>query len=351
MNELFDVFSLLDSAVEAEVFPGAAACVGDKNGMIYSKCVGKRDIYKDQPMRIDTLFDLASLSKVVSTMPVVMLLAERGKISLYDFVYDYLPEFEDDKNLKVINLLTHTSGFEPFSMLSEKSSDFKGAIRYIAQSKRVFGVGEKVLYSDYNFILLQAIIQKVTGETLDKVSCDMVFKKLHMDSTCYNPKYSENIAATEFNPELNKCLKGIVHDENARFFNGVSGHAGLFSNAEDLSRYCRMYLNDGKTGKDKVFFCKNTIDCITHNYTAHLGESRGLGFCIKKNGEKSSGGELISEGSFGHTGFTGTSLWIDKKLEIYIILLTNRVHPSRDNNKIIRFRRLFHNAVVSSFNK
>lgn len=351
MINLSNAFNLIDKGADTGVFPGAAACVGNKEGIIFSKSCGYRELQEKEPMELDTLFDLASLTKVTATMPVIMQLTQKGMVSLFDFVYEYLPDFKEDKNLRIINLLTHTSGFEPFSLLSTKCSDFKGAIKYIAASKRIYGVSSRVLYSDYNFIVLQAIIEKVTGETFEKVCTDLVFKPLHMDSTGFNPGYSENIAATEFDTVSNKYLKGIVHDENARFFNGVSGHAGLFSNIYDLSKYCLMYLTEGKIDNGRSFFSKNTIECITHNYTAALGESRGLGFCVKKNGENSSGGELISEGSYGHTGFTGTSIWIDKKLGIYVILLTNRIHPNRDNDSIIRFRRLFHNAVISSFNK
>lgn len=144
-------------------------------------------------------------------------------------------------------------------------------------------------------------------------------------------------------------LKGIVHDENAKFFDGISGHAGLFSTVFDLSKYCSSYLI--QSNEDRKILSENSIKCVIHNYTKDLGESRGLGFCIKSHGENSSGGELISEGSFGHTGFTGTSIWIDRALGIYIILLTNRIHPSRNNIKIIRFRRVFHNAVIGSLSK
>lgn len=352
MLDLSNAFNLIDYGVAQGIFPGACACVGNREGIILSKRAGLRQLFeKDEPVELDTLFDLASLTKVTATMPVIMQLVQKGIISLFDFVFEYLPDFKEDKNLKIINLLTHTSGFEPFSQLSQKCSDFSGAIEYIASSKRICDISSRVLYSDYNFIVLQGIIEKVTGQAFENICTDLVFKALGMNNTCFNPRYNDNIAATEFDSVSDKYLKGIVHDENARFFNGVSGHAGLFSNIYDLSKYCRMYLNEGKIDKDRSFFSKSTIECITHNYTADLGESRGLGFCIKKNGENSSAGELISEGSYGHTGFTGTSIWIDNKLSIYIILLTNRIHPNRNNDSIIRFRRLFHNAVTASFSK
>ena len=279
-----------------------------------------------------------------------MLLMQQGKLSIYDLVSDYLDDFKYDEELRVINLLTHTSGFEPFSALYDNCSDYGEVIKYIAGTKRVFKIGEKVLYSDYNYILMKAIIEKITGESMD-ISCKKyLFEPLNMRDTCFNPAYSDNIASTEFAKASGKYLKGIVHDENARYFGGISGHAGLFSTLEDLSKYCSMYLNDGRLSDGSVLLNRCTIECMIHNYTENLGEGRGLGFCVKDYG-KCSGGDLLSTQAFGHTGFTGTSLWIDKKFGIYIILLTNRVHPYRSNNAIIRFRRIFHNAVVASIIK
>lgn len=347
-DKIVKAFKLIDDGVQKKVFPGAVACIGNKNGIIYKKISGYRSLYpKKEKMEIDTLFDMASLTKIVAVTPLVMILLEQGKISLYDLVSDYLEDFKEDKETRIIHLLTHTSGFEPFSNLYNNCKDFDDAIKYIANTNKVFGVSQKVLYSDYNYILMKAIIEKITGEPME-VSCyKYLFKPIGMKDTGFNPKYKENIASTEFDSLSGTYLKGIVHDENARFFGGVSGHAGLFSTLDDLSKYCRMYLNDGIMENSERLLNKKTMEIMIHNYTFNLGESRGLGFCIKDY-ENSSGGELISKGAFGHTGFTGTSLWIDKELEVYIILLTNRVHPDRSNNEIIRFRRLFHNAVIAA---
>lgn len=346
MGKFTDSMKLLDEGINQGVFPGAVACIGDKNGIIREKCVGHKALYPEcEKMEINALFDMASLTKVVASTPMVMVLLQQGKLSLYDFVGDYLEPFKDDTELRIINLLTHTSGFEPFSDLYNRCKDFEEAVKYISTTKRVFPVNNGVLYSDYNFILVKAIIEKILGEPMDTVCTKYVFEPIGMKDTSFNPKDKERAIATEFDPGTGKYLRGIVHDENARFFNGVSGHAGLFSTAHDLSLYCSMYLNEGKLSDGSIFLGKNTIECMLHNYTAGMGESRGIGFCIK-NYENSSAGELMSEGSFGHTGFTGSCLWIDRKLGIYIILLTNRVHPDRSNNKIIRFRRLFNNTVI-----
>jgi CubicO group peptidase (beta-lactamase class C family) len=346
--KLRDALELMDRGVEEGVFPGGVVSIGNREGIIAEKQVGLRQITPEKKvMQNNTLFDLASLTKVVATTPLLIRLMEMGEISLYDLVADYLPDFQKDTNLRIIHLLTHTSGFEPFSALYETCGNFDEAIRYISESKRLFDVSKDTLYSDYNFILLKAIIEKITSEPFE-LSCErLVFAPLKMYQTVFNPK-SDNVAATEADMKTGQVLEGVVHDENARFFGGVSGHAGLFSTARDLSNYCAMYLNEGKLDDGSVFFCEKTIECMRHNYTEGLGESRGLGFCIKKHGENCSGGELISEGSFGHTGFTGTSIWIDPEIGIFIVLLTNRVHPTRDNNKIIQFRRIFHNTVIAA---
>lgn len=348
MGQYESVLNLIDEAVKNGIFPGAVACIGDKNGIIAEKAAGYKALFeKPEKMEIDTLFDLASLTKVVATTPMFMKLLEQGEISLYDFVGDYLEPFKADKELRIINLLTHTSGFEPFSALYEKCNSFEEVLQYISTTNRAFPLNKAVLYSDYNFILLRAIIEKITFKSFDVACQEYVFKPLDMKNTTFNPQNKEKAAATEYDSTSNSYLKGIVHDENARFLGGVSGHAGLFSTLQDLSLYCEMYLNNGKNYDKKTFLTESSIRCMTHNYTKNLGESRGLGFCIKDY-ENSSSGELMSEGSFGHTGFTGTSLWIDKKKGIYYILLTNRVHPNRNDNRIIRFRRLFHNAAAAA---
>jgi CubicO group peptidase (beta-lactamase class C family) len=347
MSGLTDAFNLLGQGVEDGAFPGAVACVGNRDGVMLEKAVGYRQIHPArEPMTVDTRFDLASLTKVVATTPLLFRLVEQGRISLFDPVCEYLDDFKNDQSLRIVNLLTHTSGLTPTRFLFDQCKTEAEALRCISESERVFEVGKDVLYNCFNYFLLKTIIEKVTGESFD-VGCERhIFSPLEMADTGFNPK-GYNIAATEFDASSETYIKGIVHDENARFLDGVSGNAGVFSTVRDLSKYCAMYLSDGKLPDGKQLFSKNTIHAMTHNYTAHLGDSRGLGFCVKKNGENCSGGELISEGSFGHTGYTGTSLWIDPKIGIYIILLTNRVHPSRENNKIIRFRRLFHNAVIA----
>lgn len=347
MGRIDDAFILLEDGLQNGVYPGVTACVGDRYGIIKSISLGTLGKNSNVSVNYETLFDLASLTKVVATTPIIVRMLEEGKISLYDLVSDYLEEFKGNKDLRLINLLTHTSGFEAFSDLYNKCDHMKEAIEYIAKSSRVYEIDKEVLYSDYNFILLKEIVERILNKPFEVVANEYVFEPLNMNNTKFNPKDKSNIACTEFDSISGKYLKGIVHDENARFFGGVSGHAGLFSNIKDLSKYCEMYLDFGKSYNDKMFIGKSSIEMIRHNYTCGLDESRGIGFCVKDY-ENSSGGELISKGSIGHTGFTGTSMWIDFELGIYMILLTNRVNLGRENNKIIKLRRHFHNAVVNA---
>jgi serine-type D-Ala-D-Ala carboxypeptidase len=338
-------FDKLEQGVREGVFPGAVACVGNKEGIIYSRNCGYRQLYPlREEMELDTLFDIASLTKVTATLPLLMVFLQKGNLSLYDAVGDYLKAFENEKELKIKHLLTHTSGFEPYSRMDQKGIKLEDITSYIAGTKRMFPIGKEVVYSDYNFILLKFILEEIVQESFEEACRKYVFNPLEMKNTIFNPQQSDNIAATEFCEERKEFLKGVVHDENARYFGGVSGHAGLFSNLEDLSKYCEMYLNNGRTASGDLFFSPTTINGIIHNYTRGLQENRGLGFCVRGL-ENSSGGELFSEEAFGHTGFTGTSIWIDRVRGIYIILLTNRVHPNRENTEIIKFRRHFHNAV------
>lgn len=347
VSRIDDAFKLLEDGLKRGVYPGAVACVGDRYGIIKSLSLGTLGKNNSIPVNHDTMFDLASLTKVVATTPIIVKMLEQGKISLYDLVSDYLEEFRENDELRIIHLLTHTSGFEAFSDLYNKCDHMREVVEYISKSKRTCQIGKEVVYSDYNFILLKEIAEKILNKPFEVVANEYVFEPLSMNNTKFNPKNTSNIACTEFDSITGRYLKGIVHDENARFFGGVSGHAGLFSNIKDLSKYCEMYLNLGRDHVGKMFMGKRSIDMIRHNYTYGLEESRGIGFCVKDY-ENSSGGELMSKGAIGHTGFTGTSMWIDFELGVYIVLLSNRVNLGRENNKIIKLRRHFHNAVINS---
>lgn len=340
-------FILAEDAVKKNYFPGTQILVGNKKGILKAESFGDRCIYPQKlAVNDDTLFDLASLTKVVATNTLFMLFMEKGLISVYDNVNYYLDEFKGSfkDGVTIFNLLTHTAGFVPCRPLYKLCRDYEDAISYICRLELEYRPGERCIYSDFSYILLGYILEKIGGERLDILSKKYIFEPLKMNSTTFNPE-TKNAAATEIDKETGKPFIGICHDENGRFFNGISGHAGLFSNMYDLSKFSNMLINEGNG-----FISRASFAAMIRNHTEGLESDRGYGWCVKGD-KNSSGGDIISPEAFGHTGFTGTSLWVDIKNDIYTILLTNRVHPTRDNLNIIRFRRLFNNAVLASIEK
>lgn len=343
-KKLTTALNLINDAIQNNYFPGAQIVIGHNKGIYVSEAFGNKSIYPEiLPLDKNTLFDMASLTKVMATTMVLMKFLEKGLISLYDRVGYFLKEFKGGKKdvVTILNLVTHTAGFAPFKPLYTLCRDYKDSIKYICTSDLEYTPNTRVVYSDFSYIILAYLLEKIGNDRLDKLSQKYVFEPLNMNNTCFNPKL-KNIAATEIDPKTNTPLVGIVHDENARFLEGISGHAGLFSNIEDVSKLATMLINRGNG-----FMSQPAFDAMIRNYTKGMDENRGIGWCIKGT-ELSSGGDIISPNAFGHTGFTGTSLWVDIEHDIYVGLLTNRVHPTRENMNIIRFRRLFHNAVLAS---
>lgn len=341
-------FSLIEEAVAKGFFPCAAAAVGNKKGIYKIEHYGNRCLIPEKlPLEKNTLFDMASLTKVVATNSLFMVFLDKGLISAFDKLSDYIEGFkcEEKKDITIFNLLTHTAGLPAFEKLYKLCKDFEDSIKYISSEKLVYKPGTKVIYSDYSFILLKYILEKIGGDSLNNLCKKYVFNPIEMQNTCFNPKTS-NVAATEIDIETGKPLIGICHDENGRFFNGISGHAGLFSNIEDMTKFAAMLINEGNY-KGKQIISKAAFKAMTKNYTQGLEENRAWGWTVKGR-ELSSGGDIISPEAFGHTGFTGTSIWVDIPNDIYMVLLTNRVHPTRDNTNIIRFRRVFHNSVMAA---
>lgn len=350
-QKIDNALRLIENAVSKGFFPGAAVSIGTKERLICKVHYGNRCLYPEKlPLERDTLFDMASLTKVMATNTLFMVFLEKGLISLYDKAVDYLEGFqgEDKREITLLNLLTHTSGLPAFAPLYKICRDYRDAVEYICRTDLLYTPGTRVVYSDLGFIVLGYILEILGGDRLDALCERYVFKPLDMQNTCFNPG-TFNVVATEVDKTTGKPLTGTCHDENARFFGGISGHAGLFSNIDDVSRFTHMLINKGSIAGKSSFLSPASVSSMIRDYTKGLEESRGLGWCLK--GDKiSSGGDIISPSAFGHTGFTGTSIWIDIENDIYINLLTNRVHPTRDNTSIIRFRRLFHNAVLSSVN-
>lgn len=349
-NLLENALSLVEQGVSRGYFPGATVAIGHKNGVYAVRQYGKACTYPfDVELNKNTSYDLASLTKVIGTTMLFMKFLEKGLVTVHDKVGDYIPDFlsGEKREITLFNLLTHTSGLPAHLPLYKMCSDYDDVIRCIANVELEYEPGTKVVYSDLGFILLGHILENIGGSPMDQLCNTYVFKPIGMDNTCFNPE-TENVAATEIDENTGNVLIGKCHDENARFLGGISGHAGLFSNIEDLIKFANMLINKGALPAGR-FLSIPAFEMMTHNYTYYLNEDRAIGWCIKgEKGRISSGGDLISSAAFGHTGFTGTSIWIDIPHNVYVILLTNRVHPSRQNNAISRFRRLFHNAVLAS---
>jgi CubicO group peptidase (beta-lactamase class C family) len=349
---------LIDDAVSAGAFPCASVLAGTKDTILFEYRTGNKRVYPDAaPLDKDTLFDLASLTKVSATAPLAMVLTDKGILSLGDKVSDYLPQFSADhtKDIRIGHLLTHTAGLASYIPLYKHCKSSEEAFDLIAKEGVCHPTGEQVIYSDLGFILAGRILEIAGGDTLDNLCKKYLYEPMGMEQTFFNPE-SDNTASTEKKPTSTEYINGVVHDENARFFGGVSGHAGLFSNAEDIRKYAVMLLSKGKINGTRIL-SESAVSTMIRNYTRHLNEDRGIGWSVKTDrvpGTDSyagAGGELTSVGSYGHTGFTGTSLWVDPHYGVYVICLTNRVHYGRENTKIIRFRRLLHNMIFAALEK
>ena len=341
---------LVQRLVEVGCFPGAVLLVARRGRVAHFKACGYAQLYPERrPMTPDAVFDLASLTKVVATTPIVLRLAEMGELSLDDPVSLYFPAFSDGskKRVTIWHLLTHTSGLPAYAPLYSLLGRKEEAYGYIAGLNLEYEPGTKVVYSDLGFILLGRIAELVADKPLDELARKLVFEPLGMRETAFNPppELRERAAATEYCRLRRRIPKGEVHDENTWFMGGVAGHAGLFSTARDLALYAQMWLGMGALGGARVL-SPATVELATRNHTQGLNECRGLGWAL--NCRPCSCGDLMSPRAYGHTGFTGISLWIDPTYELFVILLTNRVHPTRENQCLLRARRLIHNAVIAS---
>jgi CubicO group peptidase (beta-lactamase class C family) len=294
------------------------------------------------------MFDLASLTKVTGTTTAVMMLYDEGKIDLDAPVMKYIPEFgnKGKEKITVRNLLLHNGGLPAFKRLYLTCKSPDEVLDSVYHTEMIYRTGDSTVYSDFDFIVLGKIIEKVSGQSLDEFVQDSIFEPLRMTRTMYRPPQSlwENIAPTEYDStDRKKQMRGEVHDENAYALGGVSGHAGLFSTSRDLATLMQMLMNGG-TYQGKRFIQPSTIEL----FTAKQGTSstRALGWDTKTVGGYSTAGSLFSEKSYGHTGFTGTSIWVDPTRNLLVIFLTNRVYPTRDNKKISEVRPPLHDAVI-----
>ncbi|GDY22552.1 esterase [Verrucomicrobiota bacterium] len=324
----------LDAAVTQAIadgrLPGGVLWL-EHRGAVYQKSYGRRAVIPaPEPMSDDTIFDAASLTKVLATTPAIMLLIERGKLQIDAAVTNYLPEFAGDGRERVTlrHLLTHTSGLRSGLGLANAWTGSAHAIALACGEKLRQAPGAAFLYSDINFILLGEIVQRVSGQRLDQFVTRELYQPLRMSDTGYLPEAGKlsRIAPTE-NHKTEGLLRGRVHDPTARRMGGVAGHAGVFTTAADLARYARMMLQGGELDGVRVFPPEAVRWMTSVQSPAGVAARRGIGWDIDSpfSGPR---GKHFPIGSFGHTGWTGTSVWIDPASRTFLIFLANRNHPN-----------------------
>jgi uncharacterized protein YbbC (DUF1343 family)/CubicO group peptidase (beta-lactamase class C family) len=316
----------MQQAVAKGVVPGGVLLVGHDGTVVYRKAFGMRSLEPArEAMTADTVFDIASVTKCVVTATAIMQLAEDGRLRLNDPVAAYLPEFVQSgkESITVRQLLTHFSGMPEDLELKTPWRGRAEAFRMAMESKPLFPAGSRFLYSDINFLVLGFIVEKVSGTPLDEYAAAHIFAPLAMRETRYlpPPQWRARIAPTEYD-ENHHMLRGVVHDPTARRMGGVAGNAGVFSTADDLAKYAQELL-----AGNRILSALSVEKMSTPQQPPTATVLRGLGWDIDSP-FASNRGEFLPVGSFGHTGFTGTSLWIDPTTNSYIILLTNAVHPN-----------------------
>ena len=331
MNGLRAFYGDIRAAVDAEKIPGAVMLAGRRGEtLFFESCGCAQWLPAREPMTKDTSFDVASLSKMTGAWPGILLLLQEGRLSLTDTMADMLgerPMHPDLWDVTLWNLLTHTAGLVPFHQPAEFGESREARVNGLLSLPPVKPRGAQVLYSDLSFIFLGEILSKYAGKPLDQAAGE-IFQRLGMDHTGYNPTPDTYCAATEFRPgRTDYPVRGTVHDETSEMLGGVAGHAGVFSTAEDLGRFLTAIIPDDPN----PLFERDWLLRSFTNQTGHLGDTRALGWiCYRIRPE----GNIV-----GHTGFTGTSMWLDTATGEYVVLLTNRVHPTRNNDTLFPLRR------------
>ncbi len=325
---------MMEDAVADSAWPGAVLIAGNKDSVIIHHAAGYHTYAQKRPVQKDDIFDLASLTKVIGTTSAIMKLYENGDIRLDDPAADYVPRLRGPapvqtalkKTVTLRHLLTHTAGFEPFRLFYEMDCSPEARMDSMFRSPLITKPGEKMVYSDIGFIILAKVVESVSGMPVDQYLKKEIFAPLGMHDTFYDPPVTllSRIVPTEYDTLNDVLIHGDVHDSNARSLGGITGHAGLFSTAADLSRFSRMMLHKGELEGVHIFQ-KGTVKKFTRPVSEK--HTRCLGW--DSPGGESSGGIYLSSESYGHTGYTGTSIWIDPEHEVFIVLLTNAVHPYR----------------------
>ncbi|HJP83204.1 MAG TPA: serine hydrolase domain-containing protein [Fimbriimonadaceae bacterium] len=358
--------ALVSTAIQEGVFPGAAYAIGYRGKVVHRKAQGRHTYCPEsKSTELDTVWDLASVSKVVGTTSGAMILYDEGKLDFDRPVAEIIPEFGQNGKSAITlrNLLLHNSGLIAFRAYQKTCTTPEEVIAAIYAEKLINPIGAKMVYSDLGMITFGKLIETVSGRSFTAFLNERVFQPLKMSDTLYTPVTqirrrcaptegiedwranlrkqrgldTPEVRELEKQPDGSSWITGEVHDPNAMVLAGVAGHAGLFSTVDDLCRFMAMMLNKGNG-----LFRPSTIELFTRRQND--SSSRALGWDTNRNHDASAG-DLFSEASFGHTGYTGTCVWGDFENETFAVLLTNRVNPTSDNTKIVRWRAKFHDAA------
>lgn len=332
-------------------YPGAVVAVGRHGRLALLAAAGHFGTEDPRPVDPQTIYDLASLTKVIGLTTACMILVDEGKLDLDAPVRTYVPQFRGPQKDQVTirQLLTHSAGMHWWRPLYREATDRNSAITLVDTTPLDTTPGTHFVYSDLGAILLMQVVERITGERIDHYLAGHVFGPLGMTSTRYLPprSWQSRIAPTEIDTVFrHRLIRGEVHDENAGRMGGVSGHAGLFSDAPDLARFASWLLRTYQTEQGArstapcsgLCFSSNIVTRFTRRQGIPPGSTRALGWDTPSDSGYSSAGTKLSRTSFGHTGFTGTSIWMDPERDVFVILLTNRVNPTRANTRILQIR-------------
>jgi len=351
---------VIEKAISKADIPGAVVLVSRHGKILWRKAYGYCQLYPQRrPMRVDMMFDMASVTKPVATATSIMILAERGQLRLTDRVSDYVPGFSryiypdstQAGDARIWHLLTHTSGLQPYTN-ADRAADSLGRpcttealVNYIAHLPKLNAPGDEYHYSCLGFITLAYIIKKVSGKDVNQFAKENIFRPLGMDHTTFVPDETLRPFCVPTEVDGAQPFVGIVHDPLARLQGGISGNAGLFSTADDLAKFARMMMNGGILDGHRIL-SPVTVERMIHIPDTPAKAKRGYGWVVK-DGISWVGGDLLPDGSYGHTGYTGTSIWMDNKTDTFIIILTNRVHPN-DNGSVSWLRSSIANIVAGA---
>ena len=349
---LMELDYIMQEAIDDSTFPGGVVGVVRKGTMVWNRAYGYHDYSKTRAVRNDDAYDLASVTKIMATTTAIMKLIDDEKLSLDDKVADFIPEFDTGKkrDVTIEHLLLHTSGLPAFKVYVDKFKTRGEILKAIKNEPLEADPGEKYIYSDLGFILLAEIVEEISGQHLDRFVRSRFFGPMGLSTAHFNPQrfgwLARIIPPTEIDDVWNRgTVQGVVHDERAYFMDGVAGHAGLFASSRDIAIYAQMLMNGGVYANRK-YLSEDVIGTFTRHQSPL--NNRGYGFDRKSDGF-SSAGELTGPNTYGHLGFTGTSLWIDPDQQLAIILLTNRTYPSREmGQQISRVRAAIADAVMKS---